>query len=211
MGTFSKGILGGFSGTVGTVIGGSWKGISYMRSKPERRSGVSTPAQLAQRAKFSVIVGFESTMTDLLETGFKDYAIKMSGYNNAVSYNLKNAVMGVYPNYSIDYSMALVTRGSLPNASAPAASVTGSNVYFTWTDNSGSGSAQSDDAAILVVYCAALKTTIYTLNGGTRSSASGNIDVSVFSGKTVETWLGFIAADGKNVANSFYTGELTVN
>ena len=29
MGTISKGILGGFSGTVGTVIGGSWKGIDY--------------------------------------------------------------------------------------------------------------------------------------------------------------------------------------
>lgn len=34
MGTFSKGILGGFSGTVGTVIGGNWKGIQYMRSQP---------------------------------------------------------------------------------------------------------------------------------------------------------------------------------
>ncbi len=33
MGTISKGILGGFSGTVGTVIGGSWKGIEYMRSQ----------------------------------------------------------------------------------------------------------------------------------------------------------------------------------
>lgn len=31
MGTIKQGILGGFSGKVGTVIGGSWKGISYMR------------------------------------------------------------------------------------------------------------------------------------------------------------------------------------
>ena len=30
MGTISKGILGGFSGTVGTVIGGSWKGIDFL-------------------------------------------------------------------------------------------------------------------------------------------------------------------------------------
>lgn len=32
MGTIKQGILGGFSGKVGTVVGGTWKGISYMRS-----------------------------------------------------------------------------------------------------------------------------------------------------------------------------------
>ena len=32
MGTIKKGILGGFSGKVGTVIGAAWKGIDYMRS-----------------------------------------------------------------------------------------------------------------------------------------------------------------------------------
>jgi hypothetical protein len=32
MGTIKQGILGGFSSKVGTVISGSWKGISYMRS-----------------------------------------------------------------------------------------------------------------------------------------------------------------------------------
>jgi hypothetical protein len=39
MGKISKGILGGFSGTVGTVVGGKWKGIDYMRSKPSIRKG----------------------------------------------------------------------------------------------------------------------------------------------------------------------------
>lgn len=35
MGTIKQGILGGFSGKVGTVIGSSWKGISYMRSRAQ--------------------------------------------------------------------------------------------------------------------------------------------------------------------------------
>jgi hypothetical protein len=33
MGKINQGILGGFSGKVGSVVGGSWKGISYMRGK----------------------------------------------------------------------------------------------------------------------------------------------------------------------------------
>ncbi len=44
MGTISKGILGGFSGKVGTVVGGSWKGIDYMRSRSGRRTSDPSPA-----------------------------------------------------------------------------------------------------------------------------------------------------------------------
>jgi len=33
MAKIEHGILGGFSGKVGTVIGGTWKGIDFMRSK----------------------------------------------------------------------------------------------------------------------------------------------------------------------------------
>ena len=49
MGTINKGILGGFSGKVGTVIGGTWKGIDYMRSKSNRRSFVPSQKQLERR------------------------------------------------------------------------------------------------------------------------------------------------------------------
>jgi hypothetical protein len=34
MGKINQGILGGFSGKVGNVVGGSWKGIEYMRVIP---------------------------------------------------------------------------------------------------------------------------------------------------------------------------------
>ena len=34
MGKINLGILGSFSGKVGNVVGGKWKGISYMRAKP---------------------------------------------------------------------------------------------------------------------------------------------------------------------------------
>src|SRR5690348_4565658 len=102
MGTISKGILGGFSGTVGTVIGGSWKGIDYMRSQPLKRSGTFTQAQLEQQAKFKLLVAFLQPLAGLLFISFRDYAVKMTGFNNAMSYNLRNAITGVYPSYSID-------------------------------------------------------------------------------------------------------------
>lgn len=210
MGTISKGILGGFSGTVGTVIGGSWKGIDYMRSQPLKRTGTFSQSQLEQQAKFKLLVAFLQPLAGLLFISFRDYAVKMTGFNNAMSYNLRNAITGVYPSYSIDYSTALVSRGILLNAGGPAVTATSGTVKFTWTDNSGAGSAKATDKSILVVYCDELKSVTYTTEGANRSTGEATLDASGFSGKTVETYLGFISEDGKLVANSFYTGQLAL-
>jgi hypothetical protein len=51
MGTIKQGILGGFSGKVGTVIGASWKGINYMRSIPQHVKNPRTAGQVSQRSK----------------------------------------------------------------------------------------------------------------------------------------------------------------
>ena len=45
MGTIKQGILGGFSGKVGTVVGSSWKGISYMRGLATRYTSTSHSSQ----------------------------------------------------------------------------------------------------------------------------------------------------------------------
>ena len=48
MGTIKKGILGGFSGIVGTVVGANWRGMDIMRSRPKARDGTPTPLQILQ-------------------------------------------------------------------------------------------------------------------------------------------------------------------
>ena len=58
MGKYIKGILGSFLGKVGTVIGSSWKGIEYMRSRGKKSSKPPTQAQLIQQAKFKLLVRF---------------------------------------------------------------------------------------------------------------------------------------------------------
>ena len=52
MGKIKQGILGGFKGKVGTVIGSSWNGIAYMKGLPQSQKDPKTPAQVAQRNFF---------------------------------------------------------------------------------------------------------------------------------------------------------------
>ncbi|QEC65989.1 hypothetical protein FRZ67_01205 [Panacibacter ginsenosidivorans] len=211
MGTINKGILGGFSGTVGTVIGGSWKGIDYMRSQPSRKSGTTSQPQLEQQAKFSLIVKFLQSMTGLVMVTFHNYAVKMTGFNSALSYNIKNVITGTYPSYAIDYTKVLVSRGDLPNAGGPAAVAgTAGNINFTWTDNSGMGKAAATDNAVLVAYSSTMNLTIYDLEAATRNAAAATLNAATFSGETVEVYIGFMSEDGREVASSIYLGQVTV-
>jgi len=212
MGTFSKGILGGFSGKVGSVIGSTWKGIDYMRSKPGARTGTFSIAQQEQQAKFAVAIRFVSTMSSLFMISFRDYAIRKTGINSAFSWVIKNAVTGIFPAYAIDFPNVLVSRGDLPNALAPSAlAAANSEITYSWTDNSGVGLAKATDKAILVVFCPAMNLCIYTTGSALRSAVTDTIDVATFSGRVVETYIGFISEDGRNVASSLYTGQLTVS
>ncbi len=150
-------------------------------------------------------------MGKLLMVTFSDYAIRMTGVNNALSYLLKNAITGVFPNVVINYQLVLVSRGSLPNATNPTATPQANGiVQFRWTNNAGVGIAKPTDKAVLVVYCEEIKMSLYTYTGNDRSTEVQDFDAKVFTGKVVQTYVGFISENEREIASSLYTGEMTV-
>jgi hypothetical protein len=211
MASITKGILGGFSGTVGTVIGGNWNGIDYMRSLPKISGKPGTQLQLEQRTKFALVVRFMQALAGLVASTFKDSATKMTGFNKALAHTIKAAITGNFPLYQIAYSQVLVSRGSLPNdPSAKTASPAAGKIVFTWADFTGMGKATANDPSVMVVYCEELNLSVYKVNGAGRSTGTDTLTIPGFSGKSVQTWLSFLSADGQDVANSVFTGEIAV-
>ncbi|CAN5148514.1 hypothetical protein BH11BAC5_BH11BAC5_53440 [soil metagenome] len=183
-----------------------------MRSKDGNKNKNPTMPQLSQQLKFKLCTQFLQTMSGLVSVGFKTFAVKKTGMNSALSYLLQNAVTGAYPTFTIVYSDVLVSRGDLPNVLGPSVVAgAGSVVTFSWTDNSSVGSAKPTDKAILAAYCPAFSQCIYTTGSADRSAITDSIDLSTFTGQLVETYIGFISADGKTVATSIYTGQVTVS
>src|SRR5512133_1568253 len=212
MGTFKQGIYGGYSGKVGNVIGSSWKGINVMRIMPASVSNPQTEPQLAQRQKFSLTMNFLQPLSEFLKTGFKNYAVKMTGINAAMCYNIKNAITGVYPNAAINYPNVLVSRGSLPAAlNQVAASTVAGTVLFTWDDNSDESGASALDKSLIVIYNP-VKHQAVTI-GQLAERADGTQTVTVpdsFSGDQVQCYIGFINVKGDEVASSRFAGAVTV-
>ena len=63
MGKIKQGILGGFKGKVGTVIGASWNGIAYMKGLPQSQKDPKTAAQMRQRTFFREVQNLVGQLT----------------------------------------------------------------------------------------------------------------------------------------------------
>ena len=203
MGTIKQGILGGFSGKVGTVVGSTWKSVHYMRALAVSFSDPRTEKQKNQRSKFTAAVNFTKAMTPFLRFGYKEFSGQQSAFNAAVSYILKHAMKGSGTNVSIDYNKALVTRGSLVPALDATVTVNESKVTFAWTDNSGMGDATVTDTAMLLAYNKDKGMAVYDIAAATRSNAKAELKLPAnWKDDALAIYLGFCNEDVTNVANS---------
>jgi hypothetical protein len=212
MAKLKQGILGGFSGKVGNVVGGSWNGIDYMRAKPANVKDPKTEAQMAQRMKFRVMMRFLRKVKPIIQRGFQAGSQRMSAVNRASSYNLKNAISGSYPDLEIDYPNLLVTRGDLmPADNVTAESSVATELHLQWNDNSGLGSAQPDDVGLLLVYVPEIEQPLLVMDQFERQDEDFVLDLPTsLAGKEVQTYLGWVSADGTEASDSQYLGPITV-
>lgn len=82
MARIKRGILGGFSGKVGAVIGSSWKGIETMRSMPISVPNPRTQGQVNNRNRFKLVSALGAGMLTTIVKPLNDrFAVQMSGFN----------------------------------------------------------------------------------------------------------------------------------
>ncbi len=209
----NMGILSGFSGTVGTVIGSVKKnGDDIIRAKTKIRRVSQTEAQVNQRTKFGLVTQFMKPLSPLLKIGFSAIAgDSMSGYNYACMQALKKAVTGTAPDFAIDFSKIIISEGGLHQVVRPTAEIADGKVSFHWEDNTSSSNGQTTDQAIMVAFNTKNYEYSYSNGDFTRGSASGSLALPNSEvGDNLEIYLFFRTADGTIVSSSQYLGTVTV-
>lgn len=165
MARIDEGILGPFSGKVGEVIGSSWHGIPYIKSRPAVFHDAKSPAQLAQRMRMQVAHQFVKSIKNVITIGYRYVAGEQIPYNKAVSYIVKNAIVGEYPDMGIAPNMVMVSQGNLMGAEeCSAIKNEESKIIFSWNiaDEKGLSTSKenaanhpnmrTDDTAWLMAY-----------------------------------------------------------
>ena len=212
MARINEGISGGFSGKVGTVTGGNWNGIDYMRSNESVSKASNSPAQLNQRARLSTVVQFLRPLKEFLRVGFKYRASKLSAFNAATSYNLEHAIVGSFPDYRIDYSLVRISQGKLPGALNPAAIAGPSGeIRFIWDNNSSAIDAMADDQALVLIYNPTRQSALSFTGSSTRLDGSQIITLPVsYSGNEVHCYISFQNTSQTMISDSRFVCSLIV-
>jgi hypothetical protein len=211
MGKINKGILGGFSGTLGPAVGSSWKGIQVIRSRPPRKRGRSTDEQLKQMKRMELVSKFLAPLTDLLNKTYDSVTSRMSCFNKALSYNIRNAIDGEYPEFRISYPRVILGNGDLLNPELLSSHSAGKGqLNLIWKDNSNEGSARGTDQAFAAAYCPETGEWVTWYDGPLRNAGSSILDITECSGKAVHAYIGFLSAGGKFVSTSQYAGLVNI-
>jgi hypothetical protein len=88
MAVIKQGVLGGFSGKIGAIIGSSWKGIAVIKAMPLSVSQPVTAKKTNAKARFSNVVSLsKDILTDTIKPLLDRTSVGMSGYNAFANMN----------------------------------------------------------------------------------------------------------------------------
>lgn len=153
MAKMKNGILSPISGKIGPIVTCTRKGIPYVKSKPTKVNHPNTKKQLAQRMRFSTIVKFLSPLKDFLAYTYAPHAIAKTGFNVAVSENMKSALAGTYPDIHIDYPGVVLSKGKLPKEENVVVEKGDNNdIKFSWTISEGLKYINKYDRVVTFIY-----------------------------------------------------------
>ncbi|ACU05046.1 DUF6266 family protein [Pedobacter heparinus] len=204
----SNGISGEFKGKLGNLVSYQLKGKTVIRHIGKSNKKPSA-AQLATRQKMATIIKFLQPAVPFVNVGFE---LEVQGtdknpHNAAVSYNVKNALQGQYPDITLDYSKVLLSKGILEPAILPEATFTGTLLEITWQVAADMDWGIKNDRTMLFIYCPELDKAVYVLSGARRSTGKDEIELPLsFVGKALQVYIAFKAVNGKSVSDSRWVG-----
>lgn len=213
MGKIEIGILGGFRGKVGTVVGSFWKGKPVMRAYVYRPQSIGSTAQELIRTRFSSIGKMAALFTSILNRGLKNYANgkKITPDNAFVKLNWRMVSATVPGTATIDYTGIKIAQGPLtgvifgePDFDNPL------EVTVGFAPNTVADDADASDLVYVVLYAPALNAT---LQAAPVRRSIGTVTVTVpasWNGTTVKIYGYTVGEAAKNmgkVSNSAYIGS----
>ena len=208
MARITKGVLGGFSGKVGPVVGYTLYGIDRMRSLPER-TVPPTANELKNRSRFKLVQEVLNSIKELIKVGFKDYWTVSGGMRGALSYNRQFALKTVGEEDSIDPAAFRISGGNLAGLAAAAVVQESEELLrFNWDPSLVEGGSRYDQVMLLAIDMQGRKACCQS-TGNFRSTGT---DVLILSedliGKEVDIYIAVVAKDRCSQSESQYLGRM---
>ncbi len=223
MARLKSGILGPIVGKLANLVGYIRLGKPVVRMRPNVTSKKKKPRTNAQKAvnlRFKIVKSFIADVSDFINVGFRQDVAGTTKIpeNGAVSYNLKHAVVGQYPDLSLDYSKVLLCKGKLAGPKNASAALEGEILKFKWEVSTNWGSRDRRNQVMVLAYYPVSKKANYWLSGARISEGVEQIQVRTqetpsrnkLVDEYLEAYIAFISDDRQQVSDSVYLGRIAV-
>ncbi|ACU02668.1 hypothetical protein Phep_0444 [Pedobacter heparinus DSM 2366] len=218
------GPFGPLIGKLGNTVGYIRKGAAVLRMIPHKSNKPRTVGQKTTTQAFGLAIKFIAKVNHFTNVGFKLAAdgTTKTAQNVAVSYTMKHAIKGEYPNQEIDFTKVMVCKGMLEGPVNPVMSYETAGdtiaIKFEWAVDPDADRNRKRDQVMMLAYLPDSKRAFY-LDSGARRSAG----VDVLEGKFnlvargsdkkdhfVETYMAFISNDRTQISDSVYMGQIVL-
>lgn len=210
MATIKQGILGAFSGKVGSVVGSSWKGIPVMKSLPPSVANPKTAKQIEQRSRMKACTAFsQSILADVIKPLNDRFASRMSGFNAFTSRNIacfENGELNIPEEIKIS---PMGNKAQLIDAIGAEVKPGKKNAQLeiATTSIAGTGKALASDKPYFVVFNRTTEKAFGVVLDSTRSVTDYIIDLpddEFAPDDVIDVWLAYLRDDGTVVFETAY-------
>ena len=207
MGKIKQGILGGFKGKVGTVIGASWNGIAYMRGLAQSVKNPQTEAQLKQRSFFKEVQDLVGQLSDEQLAFLFPNSVKGMSRRNLLTKQLSAYPIETEEGKHADLA-DIVSLGNAPTADLPDVTITASRsaVTISWNADNAWRSQHADEYPTICVFNVTQKKIFLvhsTVTVGESGSQSFSVESDAFGIGSSE-FNGFMLSTGATTAPHFF-------
>ena len=206
MARIPAGINGPVLGKLGSVIGSSRRGVTYLKGPYKKRTKKVSKKEMANRKKFAEAQSWLQPLLPFVREGFKGYNERSEGFVAAKSWLLKNAFEGEPDNKHINPALVVLSFGNLPlpvNISVDILATGG--LQFTWDPTIPMGTHPRDQLMMLA-YDIENKVCFFSTTGQFRAAGTDTLTIPTDKGRTYYVYAAFTASDRSRQAQSLYLG-----
>jgi hypothetical protein len=209
MAVIKKGILGGFSGKAGAVVGYHLMEQDIMRGVANDRSKPYSNKELMNQSKFGSTQSWLQPITEVIRIGFAGYKPNSHGFNGAKSFYAHHVVSGLEPFHYVDPALACISHGNLfAGTGLKAELIEDNQILYTWNKK---GPFQYNDRAMAVAYDVNNEEADFDTGLSMRGTGKGILEMSEHRpGAEVHLYLGFVTDDRKERSISQYLGMVKI-
>lgn len=210
MAIIKNGPNGTFSGKAGSVVGSSWRSVNYIKGLPKASKQPKSPKQLEQQAKFGAAVRFLQPITDVLNLGLgRQKNSKATGYNLGLKQVLDHAITGDFPDYEIDFSKVVISKGKLDIPVVMDVKAEPGKLVVSWLADANNVNSFADDRIFILAFDPGTNIFFYGPAEATRSLGEAPVNLPpVLAGSTLHVYVFAMDRLAKKASNSMYAGNV---